>query len=317
MDPLAELVKIDPKSIGVGQYQHDVDQPMLKNGLDDVVISCVNNVGVEVNTASKQLLQYVSGLGPQLAQNIVAYRNENGPFKSRKDLMAVPRLGAKAFEQAAGFLRIREADNPLDASAVHPESYHVVDKMAADAGCSVTDLMKNEPLRKKVRLENYVSETTGLPTLNDIMQELAKPGRDPRQQFEIFSFAEGVNKIEDVKPGMRLPGIVTNVTAFGAFVDIGVHQDGLVHVSQLADRFVKDPAEVVKVHQKVMVTVLDVDLVKKRISLTMKDPAKARPAGKPVGKSAPAVKPAPKPGAKPASNQRNSHVQTLGDFMRL
>ena len=282
MDPLAELVKIDPKSIGVGQYQHDVDQPLLRQSLDDTVISCVNNVGVEVNTASKQLLQYVSGLGPQLAQNIIAYRNENGPFKSRRDLMEVPRLGAKAFEQAAGFLRIREADNPLDASAVHPESYHVVDKMAADVGCSVADLMKNEPLRKKVRLENYVSDTVGLPTLNDIMQELAKPGRDPRQQFEIFSFAEGVNKIEDVKPGMRLPGIVTNVTAFGAFVDIGVHQDGLVHISQLADRFVKDPAEVVKVHQKVMVTVLEVDLVKKRISLTMKDPTKAKPAGKPM-----------------------------------
>jgi uncharacterized protein len=312
MDPLAELVKIDPKSIGVGQYQHDVDQPLLRHSLDDVVISCVNNVGVEVNTASKQLLQYVSGLGPQLAQNIIAYRNENGPFKSRRDLMEVPRLGAKAFEQAAGFLRIREAHNPLDASAVHPESYHVVDKMATDVGCSVADLMTNEPLRKKVRLESYVSDTVGLPTLNDIMQELAKPGRDPRQQFEIFSFAEGVNKIEDVKPGMRLPGIVTNVTAFGAFVDIGVHQDGLVHVSQLANRFVKDPAEVVKVHQKVMVTVLEVDLVKKRISLTMKGATKAvKPEGKPAARSA------AKPGARPASNRRDSHVQTLGDFMRL
>jgi len=316
MDPLAELVKIDPKSIGVGQYQHDVDQPLLRHSLDDVVISCVNNVGVEVNTASQQLLQYVSGLGPQLAQNIIAYRNENGPFKSRRDLMEVPRLGAKAFEQAAGFLRIREADNPLDTSAVHPESYHVVARMAADVECSVADLMKNEPLRKRVRLESYVSDTIGLPTLNDIMQELAKPGRDPRQQFEIFSFAEGVNKIEDVKPGMRLPGIVTNVTAFGAFVDIGVHQDGLVHISQLANRFVKDPAEVVKVHQKVMVTVLEVDLVKKRISLTMKDPTKAaKPEGKPAAR--PAAKSAPKPGAKPASDQRNSHVQTLGDFMRL
>jgi uncharacterized protein len=299
MDPLAELVKIDPKSIGVGQYQHDVDQPLLRQSLDDTVISCVNNVGVEVNTASKQLLQYVSGLGPQLAQNIIAYRNENGPFRSRRGLMEVPRLGAKAFEQAAGFLRIREAANPLDASAVHPESYHVVDKMATDAGCSVADLIKNEPLRKKVRLENYVSDTIGLPTLSDIMQELAKPGRDPRQQFEIFSFAEGVNKIEDIKPGMRLPGIVTNVTAFGAFVDIGVHQEGLVHVSQLADRFVKDPAEVVKVHQKVMVTVLEVDLVKKRISLTMKDWTKAKPTGKPVGKSAPAARRAATPGARP------------------
>ncbi|MBN1506117.1 MAG: RNA-binding transcriptional accessory protein [Sedimentisphaerales bacterium] len=313
MDPLAELVKIDPKSIGVGQYQHDVDQPLLRSSLDDVVISCVNNVGVEVNTTSKQLLQYVSGLGPQLAQNIITYRNEKGPFKSRRELMEVPRLGAKAFEQAAGFLRIREAADPLDASAVHPESYHVVDRMAADAGCSLADLMKDEPLRRKVRLEDYVSDTIGLPTLNDIMQELAKPGRDPRQKFEIFRFAEGVNKIEDVKPGMRLPGIVTNVTAFGAFVDIGVHQDGLVHVSQLADRFVKDPAEVVKVHQKVIVTVLEVDLVKKRISLTMKDPTRAKPAGKP----APASRPAARPSAKPASNQRDTHVQTLGDFMKL
>ncbi len=280
MDPLAELVKIDPKSIGVGQYQHDVDQPLLKQGLDDVVVSCVNNVGVEVNTASKQLLQYVSGLGPQLAQNIVSYRNENGPFDSRRALMKVPRLGEKAFEQAAGFLRIRDAANPLDASAVHPESYNVVDAMASDAGCSVATLMKDDALRRKIRLQNYVTETVGLPTLNDILQELAKPGRDPRQQFEIFRFAEGINKIEDVQKGMRIPGIVTNVTAFGAFVDIGVHQDGLVHVSQLADRFVKDPNEVVKVHQKVMVTVLDVDLAKQRISLTMKDPSK--PAQRPA-----------------------------------
>jgi uncharacterized protein len=299
MDPLAELVKIDPKSIGVGQYQHDVDQSLLRQSLDDVVISCVNNVGVEVNTASKQLLQYISWLGPQLAQNIIAYRNENGPFKSRRELMDVPRLGAKAFEQAGGFLRIREAVNPLDASAVHPESYHVVDRMAADVGCSVMDLMKNEPFRRKVRLPSYVSDTIGLPTLNDIMQELAKPGRDPRQRFEIFSFAEGVNKIEDIKPGMRLPGIVTNVTAFGAFVDIGVHQDGLVHISQLADRFVKDPAEVVKVHQKVMVTVLEVDLVKKRISLSMKGERKAKPT------------------AKPASDHNGGRIQTLGDFRRL
>ena len=270
MDPLAELVKIDPKSIGVGQYQHDVDQPMLKQSLDDVVMSCVNSVGVEVNTASRQLLTYVSGLGPQLAQNIVDYRNENGPFKSRSGLKKVPRLGAKAFEQAAGFLRIRDAANPLDSSAVHPESYHVVDSMAADVGGSVAQLMTDGPLRAKVRLENYVTDTVGLPTLNDIMQELAKPGRDPRKQFEAFSFADGVEKIEDVEPGMRLPGIVTNVAAFGAFVDIGVHQDGLVHISQLADRFVKDPGEVVKVHQKVMVTVLEVDLARKRISLSMK-----------------------------------------------
>ena len=278
MDPLAELVKIDAKSIGVGQYQHDVDQSLLKQSLDDVVVSCVNSVGVEVNTASKQLLTYVSGLGPQLAQNIIDYRAENGPFKSRQALKKVPRLGAKAFEQAAGFLRMRDAANPLDASAVHPESYHIVDAMAASVGSAVADLMKDESLRRKIHLQDYVTDTVGLPTLNDIMQELAKPGRDPRRQFEAFSFAEGVTKIEDVEIGMRLPGIVTNVTAFGAFVDIGVHQDGLVHISQLANRYVKDPAEVVKVHQKVMVTVLDVDLAKKRISLSMKEGAKAKDA---------------------------------------
>ena len=270
MDPLAELVKIDPKSIGVGQYQHDVDQSRLKQSLDDVVMSCVNNVGVEVNTASKQLLTYVSGLGPQLARNIVAYRNENGPFESRRQLKKVPRLGAKAFEQAAGFLRIRDAANPLDASAVHPESYHVVDSMAADVGGSVAQLMTDGSLRQNVRLQSYVTEAVGLPTLNDIMLELAKPGRDPREQFEAFSFADGVEKIEDVEAGMRLPGIVTNVAAFGAFVDIGVHQDGLVHISQLADRYIKDPGDVVKVQQKVMVTVLDVDVARKRISLSMK-----------------------------------------------
>jgi uncharacterized protein len=271
MDPLAELVKIDPKSIGVGQYQHDVDQSLLKQSLDDVVVSCVNSVGVEANTASKQLLTYVSGLGPGLAQNIIDYRNENGPFKSRKELMKVPRLGARAFEQAAGFLRIRDAVNPLDASAVHPESYHIVDAMAASVGSSVADLIKDEALRRRIRLQDYVSDAVGLPTLNDIMQELAKPGRDPRKQFEAFSFAEGVTKMEDLQAGMKLPGVVTNVTAFGAFVDIGVHQDGLVHISQLANRYVKDPAEIVKVHQKVMVTVLDVDLNKKRISLSMKE----------------------------------------------
>ena len=281
MDPLAELVKIDPKAIGVGQYQHDVDQSMLKQGLDDVVISCVNNVGVEVNTASKQLLQYVSGLGPQLAQNIINTRNERGPFRSRKELKKVPRLGAKAFEQAAGFLRIQDAAHPLDASAVHPESYHVVDAMATNAGCSVADLMKDAAMRTKVRLQDYVTDTIGLPTLSDIMQELAKPGRDPRKQFEVFSFAEGVKEMGDIEVGMRLPGIVTNVTAFGAFVDIGVHQDGLVHISQLANRYVKDPAEVVKVHQKVMVTVLAVDLAKKRISLSMKEGPKTPPAMKP------------------------------------
>ena len=268
MDPLAELVKIDPKSIGVGQYQYDVDQSLLKQGLDDVVISCVNSVGVEVNTASKQLLTYVSGIGPQLARNIIDYRNENGPFKSRRQLKKVHRLGAKAFEQAAGFLRIRDAVNPLDSSAVHPESYHVVDAMAADVGCSVAEMMNDKSLRVKVCLQNYVSDTVGLPTLNDIMQELARPGRDPRKQFEIFSFVEGVNKIEDLDVGMKLPGIVTNVTNFGAFVDIGVHQDGLVHISQLADHYVKDPSDIVKVQQKVTVTVLDIDLAKKRISLS-------------------------------------------------
>lgn len=271
MDPLAELVKIDPKSIGVGQYQHDVDQSALKTRLDDVVMSCVNNVGVEVNTASEQLLTYVSGLGPQLAHNIVEYRNANGPFASRVNLRQVPRLGPKAFEQAAGFLRIRNGANPLDASAVHPERYALVEHMAKDLNCAVSDLLRDERLRKKIDPTKYVSDQVGLPTLNDILNELAKPGRDPRQQFEIFRFAEGVEKIEDVKPGMKLPGIVTNVTAFGAFVDIGVHQDGLVHISQLADRFVKDPNEIVKVQQKVMVTVLEVDLARKRISLSLKE----------------------------------------------
>jgi protein Tex len=270
MDPLAELVKIDPKSIGVGQYQHDVDQTALKNSLDDVVVHCVNRVGVEVNTASKQLLAYVSGLGPGLAKGILEFRNQHGPFYSREGLKKVPRLGPKAFEQAAGFLRIRKGENPLDGSAVHPESYPIVDAMALDLGCSVIDLMGKESLRRKIDINRYVSEKVGLPTLQDILAELAKPGRDPREEFEIVRFAEGVEKIEDVKPGMRLPGIVTNITAFGVFVDIGVHQDGLVHVSELADRFVKDPAEVVKVHQKVKVAVLDVDLPRKRISLSLK-----------------------------------------------
>ena len=277
MDPLAELVKIDPKSIGVGQYQHDVDQGQLKQGLDDVVVSCVNSVGVEVNTASKQLLMYVSGLGPQLAKNIVEYRNEHGPFRTREQLNEVPRLGAKAFVQSAGFLRIRGADNSLDASAVHPESYPIVDRMAADVGCSVADLMAHEDCRKKIRLERYITETVGLPTLNDILQELAKPGRDPRWQFEAFEFAKYVSTVEEVKPGMRLPGIVTNVTAFGAFVDIGVHQDGLVHISELSDRFVKEPVEVVKVHQKVMVTVLTVDLERRRIGLSLKGTMPGQP----------------------------------------
>jgi len=270
MDPLAELVKLDPKSIGVGQYQHDVDPNALQRGLDDVVVSCVNRVGVELNTASKQLLSYVSGLGPSLAANIVSHRNEHGPFRSRKELLKVSRLGPKAFEQCAGFLRIHEADNPLDSSAVHPERYELVDAMASDLGCAVSDLVRDGGLRCKIRPEKYVTDEVGLPTLKDILDELAKPGRDPRQRFEVFAFQEGVEKLEHLQPGMKLPGIVTNVTAFGAFVDIGVHQDGLVHVSQLADRFVKDPAEVVKVGQKVRVTVTEVDLARKRIALSMK-----------------------------------------------
>jgi uncharacterized protein len=270
MDPLAELVKIDPKSIGVGQYQHDVEQTALKKSLDDVVISSVNRVGVELNTASKQLLAYVSGIGPSIADAIIAFRNANGAFKSRQELLKVPRLGPKAFEQAAGFLRIRNAENPLDESAVHPESYGIVDAMARDLGCNVRDLIKNELLRKKIALNNYVTEKVGLPTLTDIVSELAKPGRDPRQKFEAFSFTEGVGKITDLQVGMKLPGIVTNVAAFGAFVDIGVHQDGLVHVSQLSDQFVKDAADVVKVQQRVTVTVMEVDLERKRIALSMK-----------------------------------------------
>lgn len=287
MDPLAELVKLDPKSIGVGQYQHDVDQRALKNSLDDIVMSCVNGVGVELNTASKQLLSYVSGLGPALAANIVEYRNTKGPFRARKQLLDVPRLGAKAFEQAAGFLRIRDAESPLDASAVHPESYDVVERMAHDSGCTIPDLMRSPVLQQKIVLQRYVTETVGVPTLKDILAELAKPGRDPRQRFEAFSFQEGVEKLEDLKPGMKLPGIVTNVTAFGAFVDIGVHQDGLVHVSQLADRFVKDPAEVVKVQQRVTVTVVDVDLARKRVALSMKANPEIGPASR--DRSAPAA----------------------------
>ncbi|PKK82348.1 MAG: RNA-binding transcriptional accessory protein [candidate division Zixibacteria bacterium HGW-Zixibacteria-1] len=270
MDPLAELVKIDPKSIGVGQYQHDVEQTWLKQSLDDTVMSCVNAVGVEVNTASKEILTYISGLGPQLAQNIVSFRNENGPFKTRDAFKKVPRLGPKAYEQAAGFLRINDADNPLDRSAVHPESYGVVKQMAKDLGCTVADLMVDEHLRKKIVLENYITDKVGIPTLIDIMDELAKPGRDPRAEFEAFSFDNSVHTMEDLQPGMTLPGIVTNVTNFGAFVDIGVHQDGLVHISELADKFVKDPAEVVKVRQKVTVTVLTVDIDRKRISLSMR-----------------------------------------------
>ncbi|MFH0823186.1 MAG: Tex family protein [Pseudomonadota bacterium] len=270
MDPLAELVKIDPKAIGVGQYQHDVDQSALKGRLDDVVTSCVNAVGVEVNTASRELLTYVSGLGPSLAKNIVEWRNTNGPFGSRKQLLKVPRLGPKAFEQAAGFLRIRDAVNPLDGSAVHPESYHIVERMAGDAGTSVQDIMRNLGIRKKIKIADYVTDKVGLPTLEDIIAELAKPGRDPRERFEAFRFEDGVHTIQDLQPGMKLPGIITNVTKFGAFVDVGVHQDGLVHVSQLADRFVADPNEVAKVGQRVTVTVLEVDLPRNRISLSMR-----------------------------------------------
>ena len=269
-DPLAELVKIDPKSIGVGQYQHDVDQTHLKNKLDEVVGSCVNMVGVELNTASKELLSYVSGIGPTLAQNIVEYRNEKGAFTSRKSLMEVPRMGEKVFEQCAGFLRIRNGVHPLDKSSVHPESYHIVEKMAKDLNCSIDDLIEQKELRKKIQLTNYVTETVGLPTLKDIMSELEKPGRDPRKGFEIFSFDEHVHEIRDLREGMRLPGIVTNVTNFGAFVDIGVHQDGLVHISQLADEFVDDPNKVVKVGQQVWVNVTEVDEKRKRIALSMK-----------------------------------------------
>jgi uncharacterized protein len=270
MDPLAELVKIDPKSIGVGQYQHDVDQPKLKQGLDTVVESCVNHVGVNLNTASKHLLTYISGLGPQLAKNIVDYRRENGDFTSRTQLKKVPRLGDKAFEQCAGFLRIANAKNPLDNSAVHPESYHVVEQMAKDLGSSVTDLLHDEELRSKIDIKKYVSSSIGLPTLKDITNELAKPGRDPRQGIKVFEFAEGVYSIEHLIPGMTLPGIVTNITNFGAFVDVGVKQDGLVHISQLADRFVSNPNDIVKLHQHVMVKVVEVDVPRKRIQLTMK-----------------------------------------------
>lgn len=277
MDPLAELVKIDPKSIGVGQYQHDVDQNKLQASLDDTVISCVNAVGVELNTASKQILAYISGLGPALAQQIVNYRKEHGPFSSRRELKKVPRLGDKAFEQAAGFLRIRNAKHPLDGSGVHPERYALVEKMASDLGVNVVELIKDEKLRKQIELKKYITDEVGLPTLTDIIAELAKPGLDPREQFEAFSFTEGVNAIADLKVGMKLPGIVTNITNFGAFVDIGVHQDGLVHLSQLANHFVSDPKEVVKVQQQVLVTVTEVDEKRNRIALTMKTEEKSAP----------------------------------------
>jgi uncharacterized protein len=301
MDPLAELVKIDPKSIGVGQYQHDVNQQALKGSLDDVVVSCVNAVGVEVNTASEQLLTYVSGLGPQLARNIIALRDERGPFSAREELKKVPRLGPKAFEQAGGFLRIRDGKNPLDASAVHPEAYPIVESMAKDLGCEVKDFLRDEGLRKRIDLNRYLTDTVGLPTLTDILQELAKPGRDPRQQFESVGFAEGIMKIGDLQPGMNLSGVITNVTAFGAFVDIGVHQDGLVHVSELANGFVKDPHAVVKVNQRVKVRVLAVDLERNRISLSMRQQA-SRPEEKREQKpkeKKPAPGPAPQKKAKP------------------
>ena len=270
MDPLAELVKIDAKSIGVGQYQHDVDQTKLKESLDRTVESCVNLVGVNLNTASKHLLTYVSGLGPSLAQNIVDYRTENGPFASRKELLKVPRMGAKAFEQCAGFLRIPGANNPLDNSAVHPESYAIVEKMAKDMKCTVADLIKDKELRAKIDIKKYVTDTVGLPTLNDIMKELDKPGRDPRQQIQVFEFDKDVKTIDDLREGMELPGIVTNITNFGCFVDIGIKENGLVHISQLADKFVSDPTTVVSIHQHVRVRVLGIDHERKRVQLTMK-----------------------------------------------
>ena len=270
MDPLAELVKIDAKSIGVGQYQHDVDQTKLKESLDRTVESCVNLVGVNLNTASKHLLTYVSGLGPSLAQNIVDYRTENGPFSSRKELLKVPRMGAKAFEQCAGFLRIPGANNPLDNSAVHPESYAIVEKMAKDIKCTVADLIKNKELRAKIDIKKYVTDTVGLPTLNDIMKELDKPGRDPRQQIQVFEFDKDVKTLDDLREGMELPGIVTNITNFGCFVDIGIKENGLVHISQLADKFVSDPTTVVSIHQHVRVKVLGIDHERKRVQLTMK-----------------------------------------------
>ena len=274
MDPLAELVKIDPKSIGVGQYQHDVNQTRLQKSLAETVESCVNKVGVEVNTASKELLSYVSGIGPALAKQIVEYRNTHGAFASREELKSVPRLGAKAFEQSAGFLRIHGAANPLDSSAVHPESYHIVDEMAAKMNCTVSDLIKDESLRRGLNLNDFVSAKAGLPTLKDIMQELAKPGRDPRAQFDTFEFDKNITTINDLKAGMVVPGIITNITNFGCFVDIGVHQDGLVHISQIANKYVRDPNEVVKLNQKVLVKVMSVEPARKRINLSIKEAEK-------------------------------------------
>jgi len=270
MDPLAELVKIDPKSIGVGQYQHDVDQTRLKESLDQVVESCVNAVGVDLNTASMHLLTYVSGLGPQLAKNIVDFRKDNGEFKSREELKKVTRMGPKAFEQSAGFLRIRNGINPLDNSAVHPESYHIVKRMSDSLKHPVADLLADELLRKEIDIRKFTDDKVGIPTLTDIMTELAKPGRDPRSSIKVFEFSSDVHSIEDLRPGMELPGIVTNITNFGAFVDVGVKQDGLVHISQMADRYISNPADVVKLHQHVQVRVLEVDIPRKRIQLSMK-----------------------------------------------
>lgn len=312
MDPLSELVKIDSKSIGVGQYQHDVDQEYLKQGLDDVVISCVNAVGVEVNTASKELLSYVSGIGPALAKNIIEHRNTKGPFRDRTALMEVNRFGEKVFEQSAGFLRIREGNHPLDASAVHPESYPVVDQMAKDLGCAVADLFSNSELRKKIDLKTYVSEKTGMLTLQDIMNELEKPGRDPRDHFEPIIFSEEVHKLEDLKVGMKLPGIVTNVTAFGAFVDIGVHQDGLVHISHLSDQFVKDPGTVVSVQKKVDVIIIELDIDRKRIGLSLKSNPFETPAPKISGEKKPIRKFSGKQGHhKPTGNKPPEKVQSM------
>lgn len=295
MDPLSELVKIDPKSIGVGQYQHDVDQNALKKSLDDTVISCVNGVGVDINRASAELLTYVSGLGPQLARNIVAYRDETGPFTTRKGLLKVPRLGPKAYEQCAGFLRITDGKNPLDASAVHPESYGIVDAMAKDLGVTVASLIGRSDLKQILDLSAYTTDTVGIPTLTDICDELAKPGRDPRDDFKLFNYREGVETMDDLEEGMRLPGVVTNVTAFGAFVDIGVHQDGLVHISEMSDKFVKNPADVVKVHQKVQVVVIGIDKQRKRISLSMK----SRPGEGGTPKTKENTPPPPKPSRTP------------------
>ncbi|MDD5722553.1 MAG: Tex family protein [Syntrophales bacterium] len=316
MDPLSELVKIDPKAIGVGQYQHDVDQKALKKALDDVVASCVNAVGVEVNTASKQLLRYVSGLSEKLAGNIISYRDENGAFSSRAQLMKVPGMGAKTFEQAAGFLRIRGAESFLDASAVHPESYPVVEAMARDLGCTVSDLMTSAELREKIILKNYVSDTIGIPTLTDIMSELAKPGRDPREQFELFAFTEGISQISDLEKGMKLPGIVTNVTEFGAFVDIGVHQDGLVHISALADKFVRNPHDVVKVNQKVSVTVMDVDIKRNRISLSMRSNPMERHAENSKDISPEQKKLAGKPARREAGGKGNPSGNPFADALK-